>query len=87
MVGGSSPVPTGPGLGIEVDEAAGTGSAHSSYLVTQATPDLPLQVIITGHYRDTFHRLEASAGGAAWWFESRTMYVDQVGDLSHHLKW
>ena len=73
---------------IEVDAAAGTASAQSNYLVTQATPDLPLQVIITGHYRDTFQRLDAGDGrGEAWWFDSRTMYVDQVGDLSHHLKW
>jgi hypothetical protein len=21
-----------------------------------------------------------------WWFDSRTMFVDQVGDVSHHLK-
>jgi hypothetical protein len=66
---------------IEVDDEAGTATARSSYLVTQATPDLPLQVIITGHYRDTFHRLDGT-----WWFETRTMYVDQAGDLSHHLK-
>jgi 3-phenylpropionate/cinnamic acid dioxygenase small subunit len=67
---------------IHVDDVARTATAQSSYLVTQATPDLPLQVIITGHYRDTFHLLDD-----AWWFDTRTMYVDQVGDLSHHLKW
>jgi SnoaL-like protein len=66
---------------IEVDDEAGTATAQSSYLVTQATPELPLQVIITGHYRDTFHRVEGH-----WWFDTRTMYVDQAGDLSHHLK-
>ena len=66
---------------IRVDVATGTGTAQSSYLVTQATTDLPLQVIITGHYRDTFHVVDG-----AWWFDTRTMYIDQVGDLSHHLK-
>ncbi len=70
---------------IEVDDEAGTALARSYFLVTQATADLPLQVIVTGRYRDTFHRPEGTDG--AWWFESRTMYVDQVGDLSHHLKW
>ena len=65
---------------IEVDEDAGTATCSSYYLVTQATDELPLQVIITGHYRDTFHRVED-----AWWFDTRTMYVDQSGDLSHHL--
>ena len=65
---------------IEVDDEAGTATARSSYLVTQATPVLPLQVIITGHYLDTFHRVDG-----AWWFESRTMFVDQTGELSQHL--
>ena len=55
------------------------GSAY--YCVTQATPDLPLQVIVTGHYHDTFHRIDG-----VWWFDSRMMFVDQVGDTSHHLK-
>ena len=66
---------------IEVDDETGTATAQSNYLVTQATDELPLQVIITGHYRDTFHRVDGQ-----WWFDTRTMYVDQAGDLSHHLK-
>ena len=66
---------------IDVDDAAGTASSTANYLVTQATPDLPLQVIVTGHYRDTFHLVDGS-----WWFDTRTMYVDQIGDTSHHLK-
>ena len=43
---------------IDVDDAAGTASSTANYLVTQATPDLPLQVIVTGHYRDTFHLVD-----------------------------
>jgi 3-phenylpropionate/cinnamic acid dioxygenase small subunit len=66
---------------IEVDEAAGTAQSRANYLVTQATPDLPLQVIVTGHYRDTFHRVDGQ-----WWFDTRIMFIDQVGDVSHHLK-
>lgn len=65
-----------------VDEADQTARSTSYYAVTQATPELPLQVIVTGHYRDTFHRVDG-----AWWFKSRTMFVDQVGDTSQHLKW
>lgn len=64
-----------------VDEDAGTARSTSYYCVTQATPDLPLQVIVTGRYRDTFHRVDG-----AWRFDSRTMFVDQVGDVSQHLK-
>jgi 3-phenylpropionate/cinnamic acid dioxygenase small subunit len=66
---------------IDVDDAAGTARSSAYYCVTQATPDLPLQIIVTGHYRDTFHRVDGS-----WWFDTRVMYVDQVGDTSHHLK-
>ncbi len=66
---------------LYIDEAQGTATSTSYYCVTQATPDLPLQVIVTGHYTDTFHRVDG-----AWCFDSRTMFVDQVGDVSHHLK-
>jgi 3-phenylpropionate/cinnamic acid dioxygenase small subunit len=67
---------------VEVDEDAGTARSRAYYSVTQATADLPLQVIITGHYHDTFQRLDG-----VWWFDTRVMFVDQLGDLSHHLKW
>ncbi len=67
---------------IRVDDTSGTAEGGAYYCVTQATPDLPLQVIVTGHYRDTFHRVDGQ-----WWFDSRTMFIDQVGDTSHHLKW
>ncbi len=30
---------------------------------------------MTGHYHDTFHRIEDT-----WWFDARTMFVDQIGD-------
>ena len=66
---------------LYVNEAEGTARSTSYYCVTQATPDLPLQVIVTGHYKDTFHRLDG-----VWWFDSRVMFVDQVGDVSQHLK-
>jgi 3-phenylpropionate/cinnamic acid dioxygenase small subunit len=65
---------------IEVDDEAGTAAARSTYTVLQAAPDLPLQPIITGRYRDTFHRLDGT-----WWFDTRTMFVDLVGNLSQHL--
>jgi 3-phenylpropionate/cinnamic acid dioxygenase small subunit len=65
---------------IEVDEHAGTATSRSTYVVLQATDELPLQAIITGRYRDTFHRLDGT-----WWFDTRVMHVDQTGDLSQHL--
>lgn len=66
---------------LRVDEDAGTASGSAYYCVMQATPELPLQVIVTGRYRDTFHRIDGT-----WWFDTRIMFVDQVGDTSRHLK-
>ena len=65
---------------IEVDDDAGTASARSHYTVFQQLDDFPLQPIITGRYHDTFHRIDGQ-----WWFDQRTMLVDQLGDLSRHL--
>jgi len=48
--------------------------------VLQQTDALPLQPIICGRYHDTFQRIDGR-----WWFATRTMFVDLVGDLSHHL--
>jgi hypothetical protein len=65
---------------LEVDDESGTATCRSRFTVLQATEALALQPIIAGRYHDTFHRIDGS-----WWFESRTMHVDLVGDLSHHL--
>ncbi len=65
---------------IEVDERANTAAARSYYTVFQQVDDLPLQAIISGRYHDSFHRIDGS-----WWFDTRIIFVDLVGDLSHHL--
>lgn len=65
---------------IEVDEAAGTGATRSSYTVFQRSEDFPLQPIIVGRYHDTFQRIDGR-----WWFGTRVMLIDLVGDLSRHL--
>jgi 3-phenylpropionate/cinnamic acid dioxygenase small subunit len=65
---------------IEVDEAAGTATARSAYIVFQATDTLALQPIITGRYRDRFARHDG-----AWAFAERAFTVDLVGDLTEHL--
>ena len=65
---------------VDVDEAAGTATSRSSYVVFQATAALPLQPIIAGRYHDRFRR-----GEQGWRFEERRFLVDLVGDLSHHL--
>ncbi len=65
---------------IEVDEGANAASARSYYTVFQRLDDMPLQPIISGRYRDTFQRIDGQ-----WWFDTRIMIVDLVGDLSRHL--
>jgi len=65
---------------LEVDESAGTALARSSYSVFQRTDALPLQPIIIGRYHDSFRRIDGR-----WWFDTRVMFVDLVGDLSQHL--
>ncbi len=67
-------------VAVEVDEPAGTAAARTYYTVFQETEALPLQPIIAGHYHDTFHQVDGR-----WWFDTRQMFVDLKGDLSHHL--
>ncbi|MGZ4692860.1 MAG: nuclear transport factor 2 family protein [Acidimicrobiales bacterium] len=67
-------------VAVEVDDDAGTAAARSYYTVFQQTDELPLQPIIAGHYHDTFHRVDGE-----WCFDTREMFVDLTGDLSHHL--
>ena len=66
---------------IEVDEGAGTAWSKSAYVVFQATPNLPLQPIITGRYHDDFARDD----DGTWYFTARRFAVDSLGDLSQHL--
>ncbi len=67
-------------VAIEVDDEASTASSRSSYTVFQQTDELPLQAIIVGRYHDTFHRVDGR-----WCFDTREVFVDLTGDLSHHL--
>ncbi len=72
-------VTTNVAIDVGADQAD-TASARSYYTVFQQTDELPLQPIIAGHYHDTFHRVEGQ-----WCFDTRAMFVDLKGDLSHHL--
>lgn len=65
---------------IEVDDDGARASARSCFTVFQQVDDFPLQPIISGRYHDTFHALDGR-----WWFDTRIMLVDLVGDLSRHL--
>ena len=65
---------------VDVDAGGDSATARSSYVVLQATDTLPLQPIVVGRYDDEFAQVDGS-----WRFRRRTMHVDLVGDVSHHL--
>jgi 3-phenylpropionate/cinnamic acid dioxygenase small subunit len=57
-----------------------SASARSRFSVVQATPELPLQVIITGRYHDLFSKTDGQ-----WHFSERVMQPQLMGELSQHL--
>jgi hypothetical protein len=65
---------------IELGESAASATARSYFTVFQSTPELPLQPIIAGRYRDAF---ECVDGG--WRFSRRQTIPEFFGDLSKHL--
>ncbi len=54
--------------------------ARSTFLVLQATDDLPLQPIVVGRYHDRF-----ACTDGQWHFTAREMQPELKGDLKHHL--
>jgi 3-phenylpropionate/cinnamic acid dioxygenase small subunit len=67
-------------VAVDIEESAGTATARSSFVVFQQTPNLPLQPIVTGRYRDRFARADRG-----WRFAQRHIIVDHVGDVREHL--
>ena len=64
---------------IDIDGISAT--CRSYFTVLQATPALSLQPIITGRYHDRFECV-----GGTWRFADRAIIIDQVGDISQHLR-
>ena len=62
---------------VAADRSSATSTGYVSVL--QAVADLPLQVVLSGRYADSFVR---DAG--AWRFERRDMQVVLRGDTSRH---
>jgi len=65
---------------IEVDKASESAVAHSYVTVFQALPDMPLQPVVAGRYRDLFE-----CRGGVWRFTERRFTTDLIGDVSRHL--
>ncbi|WP_424887370.1 nuclear transport factor 2 family protein [Streptomyces sp. XH2] len=68
-------------VAIEVDEQERVAVARSYVTVLQALPDLPLQPIAGGRYRDRFERRDGR-----WRFVERRVRINLVGDVSRHLR-
>ncbi|WP_409467909.1 nuclear transport factor 2 family protein [Streptomyces sp. HC307] len=68
-------------VAIEVDEETSTAVSRSYVTVFQALPDLPLQPIARGRYRDRFERRSGQ-----WRFVERQVRINLVGDVSCHLR-
>jgi hypothetical protein len=67
-------------LVLDISADGKTASAASYFTVLQATDGFPLQSIVAGRYADSFARDESG-----WYFTSRCVSIDLMGDISHHL--
>jgi 3-phenylpropionate/cinnamic acid dioxygenase small subunit len=65
---------------IDIEEPQHRATARSAFVVFQQTPNVPLQPIVTGRYRDAFTRVDGR-----WRFTHRHIVVDHVGDVRDHL--
>jgi SnoaL-like domain len=63
-----------------VDVLDSTATARSTFCVVQHTETVPLQPIVVGRYLDTF-----ACDDAGWYFTSRQVDVEMIGDISAHL--
>jgi hypothetical protein len=65
---------------IDVSADGSTAEATSTYVVLQARPDFPLQMICTGTYKDSLAR-----ENGAWTLRVRRERMDLQGDMSFHV--
>jgi len=66
---------------IDIDEQGEKATSQSYITVFQAVPpDFPLQPIFSGHYHDSFEKVDG-----LWRFHVRDISPDLIGDLSFHL--
>ena len=65
---------------IDIDNSLNRAQAQCYITVFQSVPpDFPLQPIFSGHYYDTFERVDN-----LWRFTLREISPDLIGDLSRH---
>jgi 3-phenylpropionate/cinnamic acid dioxygenase small subunit len=66
---------------VDIDDGAKAATARSAFVVFQATPAVALQPIVAGRYHDEF-----ACTDGAWRFARRHILLEQVGNVSDHLK-
>jgi 3-phenylpropionate/cinnamic acid dioxygenase small subunit len=67
---------------VDVDEDACTATSRSYITVWQAVPpELPLQAVFSGRYRDRFERVDGE-----WRWLERSVLADLYGDTSKHVR-
>ena len=66
---------------VQVDDDRAAATARSYYTAFQARPELPLQPILAGRWHDGFARDDEGR----WYLAHRTILVDLVGELRHHI--
>jgi 3-phenylpropionate/cinnamic acid dioxygenase small subunit len=64
---------------ITLDDDGTTAVCESSFVVLQQI-NSRIEAIAAGRYRDTF-----AAADGQWRFASRQFFLDQLGDVSHHM--
>ena len=65
---------------VQIDVHGDSATAQCYITVFQGlAPDFPLQPIFIGHYHDRFEK-----GADGWFFKSRKISPDLIGDLSRH---
>jgi hypothetical protein len=69
-------------LSVRLDADRHHAASRCSVTVLQALPDFPLQVVLTGHYDDSFARDDDG-----WHFARRRMHVVLRGDTSRHSRY
>ena len=67
-------------IDIDVSADGRTAEATSTYVVLQARPELPLQMICTGTYKDSLAREDG-----AWTLRVRREHMDLKGDMRFHV--
>lgn len=65
---------------IAFSDGGRSARAHSTYVVLQARPELPLQPICTGRYDDTLRRIDGQ-----WELVARRECMDLKGELGFHV--